>query len=98
LQDSDLADLVQDVFTTLVRVLPEFEYDSRKSFRGWLKTILMNRYRMTVASFSNPRQSVIQPGSPSPLCPKSLPGQPIRGRTLAQSNSRAIVHADVAAQ
>jgi RNA polymerase sigma-70 factor (ECF subfamily) len=45
LQDADIADLVQDVFTTLVRVLPEFEYDSRKSFRAWLKTVLMNRWR-----------------------------------------------------
>lgn len=49
LQDSDLSDLIQDVFTTLVRVLPEFEYDAHKSFRGWLKTILLNRWRNIAA-------------------------------------------------
>ena len=45
LQPSDAADLVQDVFVVLVRKLPEFEHDSRKSFRAWLRTILMNRWR-----------------------------------------------------
>lgn len=45
LQSSDAADLVQDVFVVLVRKLPEFAYDSSKSFRAWLRTILMNRWR-----------------------------------------------------
>jgi RNA polymerase sigma-70 factor (ECF subfamily) len=45
LQDSDAADLVQDVFAVLVQKLPEFHYDSRKSFRAWLRTILLNRWR-----------------------------------------------------
>jgi len=44
-QDSDSADLVQDVFLILWRKLPEFEYDSDKSFHAWLKTIFLNRYR-----------------------------------------------------
>ncbi len=44
-QDSDCADLVQDVFLILWRKLPEFEYDSGKSFHAWLKTIFLNRYR-----------------------------------------------------
>ena len=44
-QDSDNADLVQDVFLILWRKLPEFEYDSDKSFHAWLKTIFLNRYR-----------------------------------------------------
>ena len=42
-QDSDCADLVQDVFLILWRNLPEFEYDSSKSLHAWLKTIFMNR-------------------------------------------------------
>ncbi len=41
----DVADLIQDVFTTLVERLPEFQYDPRKSFRAWLKTVLQNRWR-----------------------------------------------------
>jgi RNA polymerase sigma-70 factor (ECF subfamily) len=45
LQDQDAADLVQDVFTTLVQKMPEFVYDPRKSFRSWLRTILLNKWR-----------------------------------------------------
>jgi len=45
LQDSDAADLVQDVFVTLVAKLPGFEYDRDKSFRRWLHTVLRNRWR-----------------------------------------------------
>ncbi len=41
----DAADLVQDVFTAVVRQLPEFHYDAGKSFRAWLRTILLNRWR-----------------------------------------------------
>jgi RNA polymerase sigma-70 factor (ECF subfamily) len=43
--DHDAADLVQDLFTTLVAKLPQFNYDEQKSFRAWLKTILANRWR-----------------------------------------------------
>ncbi|OAI53035.1 hypothetical protein AYO44_16330, partial [Planctomycetaceae bacterium SCGC AG-212-F19] len=42
-QDSD--DLVQDVFTLLVRKMPEFRYDRRHSFRGWLWTVTLNKWR-----------------------------------------------------
>src|SRR5262245_52503939 len=45
LQDQDAADLVQDVFTTLVKKLPEFQYDACKGFRNWLRTLLVNRWR-----------------------------------------------------
>src|SRR4051812_21956490 len=45
LQDSDCADLVQDVFLILWRKLPEFDYDSGKSFYAWLKTVFVNRHR-----------------------------------------------------
>lgn len=41
----DAADLVQGLFTTLVEKLPTFHYDPEKSFRAWLKTLLLNRYR-----------------------------------------------------
>lgn len=44
-QESDAADLVQDVFVILWRKLPEFEYDSGRSFHAWLKTIFVNRFR-----------------------------------------------------
>lgn len=45
LQEQDAADLLQDVFTTLVRKLPEFEYDPQRSFRKWLRTVTLNRWR-----------------------------------------------------
>src|SRR5271154_45229 len=45
LQSHDAADLVQDVFVLLLRKLPEFTYDSRQSFRGWLRTVALNKWR-----------------------------------------------------
>jgi RNA polymerase sigma-70 factor (ECF subfamily) len=47
LQDQDAVDLVQDVFATLIQVLPTFAYDRHKSFRGWLRTVALNRWRNT---------------------------------------------------
>jgi RNA polymerase sigma-70 factor (ECF subfamily) len=45
MQGPDEADLVQDVFTLLVRKLPEFRYNPHKRFRGWLWTVTANRAR-----------------------------------------------------
>jgi RNA polymerase sigma-70 factor (ECF subfamily) len=45
LHAEDAADLVQDVFTTLLQKLPEFTYDPGKSFRAWLKAVTLNRWR-----------------------------------------------------
>jgi RNA polymerase sigma-70 factor (ECF subfamily) len=45
LQEADAADLVQEVFAALLRKLPEFTYDPRQSFRGWLRTVLKNKRR-----------------------------------------------------
>src|SRR5581483_2337673 len=45
LGEHDAADLVQDIFTVLVEKLPHFRYNADKSFRAWLKTLLMNRWR-----------------------------------------------------
>jgi RNA polymerase sigma-70 factor (ECF subfamily) len=43
----DVDDLVQEVLTVLVRELPAFHYDrQRGSFRGWLRTITVNRLRV----------------------------------------------------
>jgi len=44
-QESDAADLVQDVFAQLVVKLPEFTYDRHKSFRAWLRTVTLNKGR-----------------------------------------------------
>ena len=45
LQETDAADLVQEVFVILLEKLPEFEYDRTGSFRAWLRTVTMNKLR-----------------------------------------------------
>ena len=43
--EADAADFTQDVFIVAVQHLPEFRYDPARSFRAWLKTVLMNAWR-----------------------------------------------------
>ncbi len=45
LDPHETADLIQDIFSILVEKLPSFRYEPTKSFRAWLKTLLMNRWR-----------------------------------------------------
>jgi len=45
LQQSDAEDLVQDVFALLLRKLPEFQYQRNGSFRTWLRTVTLNKWR-----------------------------------------------------
>ncbi len=45
LNATDAADLVQDVFTLLVQKLPGWKYDESQSFRGWLRTLTLNKWR-----------------------------------------------------
>lgn len=45
LQESDRADLLQEVFLVLCKELPTFSCDRTKSFRGWLRTVLLNKWR-----------------------------------------------------
>ncbi len=45
LAQSDASDLVQDVLTLVFQKLPDFQYDSSRSFRGWLRTVTLNKYR-----------------------------------------------------
>src|SRR5262249_45057075 len=45
LDENDAPDLVQDTLTLLVQKLPEFNYEPDKSFRAWLKSVLMNKLR-----------------------------------------------------
>jgi RNA polymerase sigma-70 factor, ECF subfamily len=48
MQESDAADLIQDVFQVLVRKLPGFTYDKGRSFRGWLRSVLLNQWRTSL--------------------------------------------------
>lgn len=45
LQAPDAADLVQEVFLTLLRKMPNFRYDPHRSFRSWLRTVTLNKWR-----------------------------------------------------
>jgi len=45
MRPEDARDLVQDVMLTLLKKLPEFEYNPQQRFRAWLKTVLMNKWR-----------------------------------------------------
>jgi RNA polymerase sigma-70 factor (ECF subfamily) len=64
LQEHDAADLVQDVLVVLVQKLPEFQYQPGKSFRGWMRTVLLNKWRDRRANAApQPLDSDIQPAA-----------------------------------
>lgn len=56
LQEADALDLVQDVLLLLVKKFPEFQYDCKRSFRGWLRTVTLNKWRETLRN----RRAVLQ--------------------------------------
>jgi RNA polymerase sigma-70 factor (ECF subfamily) len=71
LQPSDAADLVQDVLTTLVQKLPELVYDQHQSFRSWLRTLTLNRWRnnrrrRAVPVLDSLATDLVDPGSADP--------------------------------
>ena len=45
LPPEDAADLVQEVFSQLLKVLPTFAYDPGRSFRSWLAVVVGNKWR-----------------------------------------------------
>jgi RNA polymerase sigma-70 factor (ECF subfamily) len=45
LDANEASDLVQDVFLVLVQKMHEFQYDGQRSFRAWLKTVTLNKWR-----------------------------------------------------
>ena len=72
LSDTDAADLTQTVFMTLYEKLPEFRYDPSRSFRAWLKTVMMNAWRNQVRHRKS--QSSISPEAIDPdLIPDTDP-------------------------
>jgi RNA polymerase sigma-70 factor (ECF subfamily) len=56
LAGSEAADLVQDVFTLLVKKLPVFRYDPGQRFRGWLWTVTRNCGRARLRRCSVPSE------------------------------------------
>ena len=43
LAEADAADVIQEVFLLLTKKLPQLEYDRGKTFRGWLRTVTLNK-------------------------------------------------------
>ncbi len=67
LREQDAADLVQDVFALLLEKLPEFDYDPQRSFRSWLRTVTLNKWR------ENARRGTGQPAATAPSDLAELP-------------------------
>jgi RNA polymerase sigma-70 factor (ECF subfamily) len=57
---SEAGDLVQDVLLTLVQKLPTFQYDPSKSFRGWLRTVTLNKWRERCRRASLPTAGTVE--------------------------------------
>ncbi len=45
LERQDAEDFVQDIFLHLLHKMPDFVYDRKKSFRSWLHTVTINKWR-----------------------------------------------------
>ena len=71
LREEDAADLVQEVLIVLVKKLPEFEYEPGKSFRGWMRTVLMNKWR------DRPRRAEPEPIENSKVHPPGPEDDPL---------------------
>lgn len=66
LQDEDSADLVQDVLVVLMQKLPEFQYQPGKSFRGWMRMVLLNKWRdRPRRAVAAPLDTAVQPAAPA---------------------------------
>jgi RNA polymerase sigma-70 factor, ECF subfamily len=66
LSDHDAADLVQDVLLVLVRKMPEFQYQPGRTFRGWMRTVLINKWRDRPRhGKAGPLESDVMPQVPS---------------------------------
>lgn len=57
IQEPDRSDVVQEVFIVLLGKMSTFQYDQQQSFRGWLRTIALNKCRDLMRS----RRRVTQP-------------------------------------
>lgn len=73
LQSNDAADLVQEVFTALLKIMPNFQLDPSKRFRNWLRTVTLNKWRekqrrkSTVSVAAEQLAAVEDPDVPEPF-------------------------------
>jgi len=72
LSEADAADLVQEVLCVLVSKLPEFEYDATKSFRAWLRTVMLNIWRNRQRQRAVRSLATAEDVAPDPAAPDDL--------------------------
>lgn len=66
IQEADIDDLVQDVMTTVMRAIRNFEYDpARGKFRSWFGTLTANRVRNFFASEAHRMKASAHDGAPT---------------------------------
>src|SRR5436309_3074845 len=70
--EQDAADLIQNVFVSLVRHLPHFRYDRDGSFRGWLRTVLLHQWRDQLRKLPPPAAA-----DPAALAVRGVAADPI---------------------
>jgi RNA polymerase sigma-70 factor (ECF subfamily) len=87
LSEAAAADLVQDVFLVLVQQLPSFQYQSGGSFRAWLRTILLNRWRSWLR---RPQPQALGPEQLDGLAAPADPEFPGEGEEHQQLIARAL--------
>ncbi len=72
LQQADALDVVQHVLSIVVSRIGRFEYDSTKSFRGWLRTVASHRaYRFLS---QNHRRPLARGGTTGRVALQDIPG------------------------
>ena len=60
LQEADARDIVQDVLGIVFKKMDSFVYEPSKSFRGWLRTITVNKHRELCRKKSDKVKNVSQ--------------------------------------
>jgi RNA polymerase sigma-70 factor (ECF subfamily) len=67
LQDADAADLTQEVLARVSQGIRRLDYDpARGTFRGWLFTVVRNRWRSWAARPQLPRENALLDDQPAP--------------------------------
>jgi RNA polymerase sigma-70 factor (ECF subfamily) len=85
----DLAEeLVQEMFVTLLREMPTFDYDPQRRFRGWLFTIFTNKVKEY-----HRRAALDRRADDADLC--HLSAEPIPDFSEAEFNARLVQRAAV---
>ncbi len=90
----EAADLVQDVFVVLVEQLPAFRYDPGRSFRAWLRTVLLNKWRDRCRRRAPAALAGGGADLPDPLAPADEAAAEAEFRTLVVQRALRVMQAD----